>query len=130
MSAAFDLEADFDRIHYSGEASPTLEVLRQLNIHHAETIPFENLNPLLGRPVLLDVVSLQEKLVHSRRGGYCYEQNHLFRHALENIGFKTTGLAARVLWNIILLDPIGLNLPASPELDVVLQRLSRLPGRS
>lgn len=29
----------------------------------------------------------------------------------------------------ILLDPIGLDLPASPEPDVVLQRLSRLPRR-
>jgi N-hydroxyarylamine O-acetyltransferase len=65
------------------------------------------LNPLLGWPVYLDTISLQRKLVLSRRGGYCYEQNLLFKHALETIGFHVTGLAARVTWN----NPEGVVLP-------------------
>src|SRR5262249_51271967 len=88
------------RIGYSGSNSPTLETLRGLHLHHALAIPFENLNPLLGWPVQLDSVSLQHKLIEQGRGGYCYEQNMLFKHALEAIGFKVTGLAARVCWNI------------------------------
>jgi N-hydroxyarylamine O-acetyltransferase len=100
MTPAFDVEAYFNRIGFSGERSPTLETLRGIHARHPEAIPFENLNPLLGWPVQLDAVSLQQKLVHSRRGGYCYEQNLLFKHALETIGFKVTGLAARVSWNI------------------------------
>jgi N-hydroxyarylamine O-acetyltransferase len=100
MTPAIDLDAYFNRIGYSGERSPTLENLRAIHLHHAQTIPFENVNPLLGWPVELDVRSLQQKLIHSGRGGYCYEQNLLFKHVLETIGFDVTGLAARVTWNV------------------------------
>jgi N-hydroxyarylamine O-acetyltransferase len=34
--------------------------------------------------------------VAGRRGGYCFEQNTLFRAALERLGFRVTSLAARV----------------------------------
>ena len=34
----------------------------------------------------------------SRRGGYCFEQNTLFKAALEALGFKVTGLSGRVRW--------------------------------
>ena len=93
-----DLQAYFDRIHFSGEARPNRETLAALVAAHTATIPFENLNPLLGLPVPLDPESLVAKLVRQRRGGYCYEQNGLFGHVLETIGLEFTPLAARVLW--------------------------------
>jgi N-hydroxyarylamine O-acetyltransferase len=99
VTTHFDLEAYFRRIRYSGERIPTLDTLRNIHLHHTEAIPFENLNPFLGWPVQLDLQSLQQKLVRGGRGGYCYEQNLLFSHALTLIGFKVTGLAARVVWN-------------------------------
>lgn len=37
------------------------------------------------------------KMVHSRRGGYCYEHNTLFACALTTLGFRVTRLAARVM---------------------------------
>jgi N-hydroxyarylamine O-acetyltransferase len=43
--------------------------------------------------------SLQDKLIHQRRGGYCFEQNVLFWRVLEAIGFKVTGLSGRVRLN-------------------------------
>src|SRR5439155_533693 len=49
-------------------------------------------------PTLLTPEALVDKLVQQRRGGYCYEQNGLFSHVLETIGFDFTPLAARVLW--------------------------------
>ena len=107
MTQAFDFDAYTRRIGFSGERSPTLQTLRELHMRHTETIPFENLNPFLGWPVRLDAVSLQHKLVSSGRGGYCYEQNLLFRHALEALGFNVIGLAARVVWNV----PEGAVLP-------------------
>jgi N-hydroxyarylamine O-acetyltransferase len=98
LVSEFDLGAYLQRIGYEGETSPELNILRALVTQHVETIPFENLNPLLRRPVLLDVKSLQRKLIHDRRGGYCYEQNLVLKHALESLGFRVTGLAARVVW--------------------------------
>jgi N-hydroxyarylamine O-acetyltransferase len=95
---SFDLEAYCRRVGYDGPRVPTLETLQALHALHPAAIPFENLDPWLGMPVLLDITSLQRKLVDSKRGGYCYEHNLLFKSALEAIGFAVTGLAARVLW--------------------------------
>src|SRR5437879_25285 len=51
-----------------------------------------------GRPVPLDLASLQAKLVGARRGGYCYELNPLLAAALEALGFAVVKLGARVRW--------------------------------
>ncbi len=96
--ADFDLDAYFARIGYGGPATPTLETLTAIQRLQVASIPFESLDPLLGLPVPLDLESLQAKLVQSRRGGYCFELNALFKGALEAIGFQVTGLAARVRW--------------------------------
>jgi N-hydroxyarylamine O-acetyltransferase len=91
-----DLDAYADRIGYEGEFRPTLAVLEALHECHARHIPFENLDILLGRPIRLDLSSLEAKLVRARRGGYCFEQNALFAAVLEQVGFLVTRLAARV----------------------------------
>jgi N-hydroxyarylamine O-acetyltransferase len=93
-----DLRAYFERINFSGEARADRATLEALVAAHTGTIPFENLNPFLGLPVSLSPDALVAKLVRQRRGGYCYEQNGLFSHVLETIGFDFTPLAARVLW--------------------------------
>lgn len=93
-----DLDAYCRRIGYTGARAPTLATLRALQVHHPRAIPFENLNTLTGVPVRLDLASLESKLVRSARGGYCFEQNTLFAHVLEALGFGVTALAARVVW--------------------------------
>jgi N-hydroxyarylamine O-acetyltransferase len=98
MAQAIDLDAYFRRIGYAGAGEPNLDTLSALHLRHAQSIAFENLNPLLGWPIRLDEASLQRKLVQDGRGGYCYEQNLLFGHVLRALGFQVTGLAARVLW--------------------------------
>ena len=93
---ALDLGPYLERIRYGGILSPTLETLRELQFAHVQHIPFENLDILLGRPVLLDQESIWNKLVVNRRGGYCFEQNRLFATVLESLGFAVTCLAGRV----------------------------------
>ena len=95
-----DLDAYFRRIGYRGTAAPTLATLRDLHALHAAAIPFENLSPLLGEAVRLDLPSLEAKLVRAGRGGWCFEQNLLFSHVLIAMGFDVTRLAARVRWNV------------------------------
>lgn len=97
---AIDLDAYFQRIGYCGDRTPTLKTLQSIHQHHAKAIAFENLNPFLKQAVPLDLQSLQQKLIHEGRGGYCFEQNLLFRSALSAVGFQVTNLVARVLWNI------------------------------
>lgn len=60
-------------------------------------VPFENLDVLLGRPIRLDLDSIQGKLVRVRRGGYCFEHGMLFAAVLEELGFKPVRHTARVV---------------------------------
>lgn len=94
--AELDAAAYFARIGFTGPAEPTAATLRALHAAHTTTIPFENLEPVLKRPVPLDVPSLQDKIVRAARGGYCYENVGLFAATLERIGFGVTGLHGRV----------------------------------
>jgi N-hydroxyarylamine O-acetyltransferase len=95
-----DLDAYFRRIGYAGERAPTLKTLQAINRLHPQAITFENLNPLMKLPVDLDAPSLEKKLVHDGRGGYCYEHNLLFSHVLQALNFQVKELAGRVVWNL------------------------------
>jgi len=96
--ARVDLPAYAARVGHAGALEPSLETLRALHRLHPIAIPFENLTTLLGESPPLDVASLEQKLVLSGRGGYCFEHNRLFGAVLESLGFDVKGLAARVLW--------------------------------
>jgi arylamine N-acetyltransferase len=94
-----DVSAYFDRIDYRGPTEPTVETVRALVAAHNRSIAFENLDPLLGIPVAdLSAAALTDKLVHRRRGGYCYEHNGLMGYVLDELGFRVERLAGRVVW--------------------------------
>ena len=91
-----NLNAYLARIGLTAAAGPSAALLRAVVARHTATIPFENLDIVLGRPIRLDLGSIQAKLVDRRRGGYCFEQNTLLRAALEALGFSVVSLMARV----------------------------------
>ena len=94
-----DLAAYFRRVGYTGPAAPTLETLQALVTAHNGAIPFENLDPVMGIPVAdLGQDALFDKLVHRRRGGYCYEQNGVLGYVLAELGFGVQRLGGRVVW--------------------------------
>ncbi len=115
MSDAFDLPAYFRRIGFAGRAKPDLATLSAINALHVSAIPFENLDPLLGRTPALDLPALEAKLVGRRRGGYCFEQNAVFGAALRAIGFAVTPLSARVRW------VSGMDAPMTPATHMLLK---------
>jgi N-hydroxyarylamine O-acetyltransferase len=92
----FDLDAYLRRIGWDGPRSADVATLRGLHLAHSWSIPFENLEALHSRAPSLEPRDLMAKLVHSRRGGYCFEHNLIFSCALEALGFRVTLLAARV----------------------------------
>jgi arylamine N-acetyltransferase len=103
-----DLNGYFDRINYRAAAEPNLEVLQDLMTAHTGSIPFENLDPLMGVAVAdLSPKALTDKLVDRRRGGYCYEQNGLMGYVLAEIGFRVRRLAGRVIWMLPPDAPLG-----------------------
>jgi N-hydroxyarylamine O-acetyltransferase len=106
---SFDLGTYLDRIGHDGPVAADLPTLRSLAQRHPQAIPFENLNPLLRIPVPLDIDVLQQKLLRDGRGGWCFEQNTLLGTALTALGYRVTGLAARVMWTM----PSGVVTPRS-----------------
>lgn len=75
-----------------------VEALHAITQCHATSIPFENLDVLLGRGIDVSPTAVERKLVRERRGGYCFEQNHLLLLALRALGFEVAPLSARVRW--------------------------------
>jgi N-hydroxyarylamine O-acetyltransferase len=95
--AQFDQNAWLERIGYTGPLTPTLETLNRLIFAHVHAISYETLDIMLGRPPKLDITTLQSKMIHGRRGGYCFEQNMLFRAGLRSLGYRITSLQGRVV---------------------------------
>jgi len=94
--ATVDLDAYFARIGYEGPRDASPEALAGIHAAHAQRIPFENLDILLGKPIRLDLPSVEAKLVGAGRGGYCYEHNTLLAAVLRQLGFEVEYLGARV----------------------------------
>jgi N-hydroxyarylamine O-acetyltransferase len=93
-----DLDSYFRRIGYEGPRSANLETLRQLHRLHPAAIPFETIDVVRGAGVDLTPEAVESKLVGQHRGGYCFEQNMLFKRALTALGFEVEGLICRSRW--------------------------------
>ena len=91
------LAAYLERIGFYGSARPDLETLRGLQGAHVLSVPFENLDVQLRRPVGLDIDTCFDKIVRQRRGGWCFELNGLLGRALQEIGFDVVRMSAGVM---------------------------------
>jgi len=95
-----DIDRYFARIGYHGNREPTLATLREVHQHHVQSIPFENLDVLLGQRIDLTLAAIVQKIITQQRGGYCFEQNTLLHEVLRQLGFEVTPLLARVRWQV------------------------------
>jgi N-hydroxyarylamine O-acetyltransferase len=121
--STFDRDAWLDRIGYAGPLHPTLDTLNALIFCHSHAIAYESLDIMLGRTPKLDITSLQAKMIRSRRGGYCLEQNMLFREGLCSLGYSVTSLQGRVVRGLAIDAPrpaihmlLQVDLPEGPYL--------------
>lgn len=100
VTYSVDLSAYLARIGHSGPLAVNLESLNGIVAGHVRSIPFENLDILLNRPISIEPSAIENKLVHGRRGGYCFEHNTLLRHVLEALGFEVAVLSARARYQL------------------------------
>lgn len=91
-----DVEKYLERLGLDSAPGPDYDGLRTLHRAHLESIPFENLDIHLDRPIRLELEEILDKLIGQQRGGYCYELNGAFSSLLRSLGFETNLLAARV----------------------------------
>ena len=122
-TASFDKNAWLQRIGYGGTLEPTLSTLDRLIFAHSHAIAYESLDIMLGRTPRLDLESLQRKMISGGRGGYCLEQNMLFREGLGSLGYSITSLQGRVVRGLAIDAPrpaihmlLQVNLPEGPYL--------------
>lgn len=92
-----DLSDYFARIGLDGPPPADPPGLTRWLAAHRQAIPFENLDIPLGRGIAIDRESVFAKLVHRRRGGYCFEQNRLLSDMLALAGVPNRPLLGRVL---------------------------------
>jgi N-hydroxyarylamine O-acetyltransferase len=88
--------AYLDRVGVTASVTGDAAGLRTLHRAHQVAVPFENLSIHLAEPVSLDERDLIGKIVHRRRGGFCYELNGAFALLLEALGAQVSRVAARV----------------------------------
>ncbi len=112
-----DVQAYLDRVGFKGAPRPDLATLRALHRGHALSISYENLDVQLGRPTTPDPLAAFDKIVHRRRGGWCYEMNGVLGAVLSEIGFKVTRLAGGVARTLRGDAAIGNHLVLLVELD-------------
>jgi N-hydroxyarylamine O-acetyltransferase len=79
------------------DAEPALETLQRLQRQALLSLPFENLDIHLGRPILLDHTAIYLKIVVGDRGGFCYELNECFYQCLKALGYDIDRLEGRVV---------------------------------
>jgi N-hydroxyarylamine O-acetyltransferase len=91
-----NIKAYVERINYHGSLAPTADTLRELQLSHLLTVPFENLSIHAKEPIVLEDEALFTKIVENRRGGFCYEANGLFAALLRALGFEVAMLSAEV----------------------------------
>jgi N-hydroxyarylamine O-acetyltransferase len=120
---SFDQDAWLARIAYRGPRAATLEALRGLVFAHAHATAYESLDIMLGNVPRLGLADLQRKMIDQRRGGYCFEQNLLFRAGLRSLGFRVTSLQGRVVRGLAIDAPrpaihmlLQVELPEGPYL--------------
>ena len=94
-----NIDAYLQRINYSGSREPSAQTLRDLQVAHLRSVPFENLSIHAGEPIVINDEALFKKIVEKRRGGFCYEVNGLFAALLRGLGFEVSMLAAGVAKN-------------------------------
>lgn len=90
------IEKYLERIGINKIDKPSLKFLSELQLAHLYSIPFEDLDIPHRDRIILDLKRIYNKIIPTKRGGFCYELNGLFHWLLTQLGFKVDMLSARV----------------------------------
>jgi arylamine N-acetyltransferase len=75
------------RLGLPGNLPPTAEALVALQRRHLDTVPYENLAIVLGRPDSTDPGETLERIAAGGNAGYCFHHNGAFEIVLRALGF-------------------------------------------
>lgn len=75
------------RLGLPADLAPAAENLVQLQRRHLDTVPYENLAIMLGRPDPADPGQTLERIAAGGNAGYCFHHNGAFEIVLRALGF-------------------------------------------
>ncbi len=84
------------RIGLEQRPGKSIEGLNKIHRAHLFNVPFENLDVHEKEKIDLDLEKLKNKVITRSRGGFCYELNYLFCHLLQELGFNSRTISARI----------------------------------
>lgn len=94
----FVLQRYFDRIGFEQPVAANIATIAEMMRCQLFTVPFENLDVQAKKGISLVPEEIVEKVIHCRRGGYCYEVNGIFAMALHELGIAYQFVAARPMF--------------------------------
>ena len=92
------MAAYLERIGLSEPVSLDLEGLTKVQKAHQQSVPFDNLDIMAGRPLSLAHEDLFYKIVTRRQGGVCSEINTIYNWLLYSLGFDVTSYNSRIAY--------------------------------
>jgi N-hydroxyarylamine O-acetyltransferase len=75
------------RLGYRQRPAPTADALAGLHRRHLDTVPYENLAAVLGRPDPTDPAVTLERIASGGNAGYCFHHNGAFELVLRDLGY-------------------------------------------
>lgn len=84
------------RLGLPPELPPTAATLAELHRRHLDTIPYENLAIVLGRPDSTDPGETLERIAAGGNAGYCFHHNGAFELVLRALGFAVERRSGQV----------------------------------
>lgn len=87
---------DYLQIEPTRYDQPSIEALNYYATLFMLTVPFENIDVQNGKPISVDIDALFNKIVHDKRGGFCYELNTFFKAYLQQKGFNPELMSATI----------------------------------
>jgi arylamine N-acetyltransferase len=75
------------RLGLSARPGPTAAALAELQRRHLDTVPYDNLATMLGRPDPTDPGQTLHRIAAGGNAGYCFHHNGAFEIVLRGLGF-------------------------------------------
>lgn len=86
------------------DLKPTFPLLKAIHSNHSKVIPFENLtmhyyHKHTGKRIIVStkIEDIYDKFIKQRRGGFCFEINHMLYHLLKSLGYTVRMMGGHVV---------------------------------
>ena len=92
-----NIQAYLNRFRAELKEECSLLYLTHLQEQHLLHVPYENLDIINGKEIIIELNRFYDKIVEKERGGFCFELSGLFNELLQQLGFQTKLISGTVV---------------------------------